>query len=263
MFEDTSDPIEYKLRKSKPTTLHLARMPENFRPEIKPNPGNRSISLEHRNLIIKKLKVGEDQSKDYIMDDLDDTKVLPDNTTGHSQYKGKENKSNSKFLVFYRKDNEIMVSTLTSIVSFTKEQQLKSSGIEKLKQRRGGRAPSLKTAIKATMKKEEEEKAGILGKDDEDEDDDTSVKSWEDSGAESSDEENGAGRGRGKKKAKAFANIKDLDEPLPMPVEQVKREPAAKDKGKATADKDASDESPIEANDNSDNDSDTSSIDFE
>jgi len=260
--------MEYTIVKDKPESLHLARMPENFKMRLandqsKDFNGPTNIN---RNLQVKKQRVNENDVKEgfqYIMEDLDDTKKTEDGSTQGTRYIGKEVVQNQKYLIFYKQEDKIKLWGLSSTISFKKDQQLRSSTIEGIKGRRGGRQIGIKALLRTTAKKEEEkEKERDKARDDKSDDDDLSQKSWSDSG-DSDVGENGA-KDKEKKKTKDAFVIKDIFE-QEVPEPKIKpppvKETAKESKTAKNAEKDASDQQSGDQKD-SDGDSD-SSFDFD
>lgn len=261
---------EYTISKSKPVNLHLARMPDNFKVHLGTDSAAREATRIDRDLIIKKQKLTDTDSKEifqYVLEDKDEPKKAGDhgNTV---RYIGREVTQNQKFLVFYRKDKDIRLCSLSSIISFKKDQQLRSSALESIKGKRGGRQQGIKALLRTTAKKDEEkekEKEKEAGNKEKEDDDDVSKKSWSDNEESESDENTNVSDNKDKDKKKSM-QIKNIFYEEPPAVEASKKnvQKDNKEKGasaKVTAEKEASDHQSADAKD-SENESD-SSFDFE
>lgn len=261
----------YTISKSKPTNLHLARMPDNFKISMGTDQTPKEATKVNRNLIVKKQKLTETESKDtqqYVMEDLDDVKKGEESANHATRYIGTEVKHNQKYLVFYRKDKDIMLCNLSSIISFKKDQQLKSSAIETIKGKRGGRQQGIKALLRNTAKKDDEKEKDKdknkdgEGKDKDEDEDGLSEKSWSDSDDSGSDTSGPKAKGRKKKEpAMAIKNIFEENAPEPPKAQKVTtaREKASVG-GKATVEKEPSEKSAADAKDD---DSSGSDFDFE
>jgi hypothetical protein len=255
---------EYTISKSKPTNLHLARMPDNFKVTLDNDNAHENTQL-NRNLVVKKQKINESDSKEtyqFVMEDFDEVKKNEDNHP--TRYIGKEVIQNQKFLVFYRKEKDIMLCGLSSTISFKKDQHLKSSTLDSIKGKKGGRQQGVKAMLKASANKKEEEKEKERAKDGEGNDDEMSGKSWSDS--DDSDSDAGQkGKGRKKKGEKQMV-IKDIFEPeVPEPPKKVapkEAEPANKVTPQAANEEEGSD-AKSSGNDKDSDDDSNSSFDFE
>jgi len=184
-------------------------MPDNFKVQLDNDHSQDNTSI-NRNLVVKKQKITENDSKEtyqFVMEDFDEVKKNEDNQP--TRYIGREVIQNQKFLVFYRKEKDIMLCGLSSTISFKKDQHLKSSTIDNIKGKKGGRQQGVKAMLKASANKKEEEKEKERAKDGEKDDDEMSGKSWSDS--DDSDSDGGKGKGRKKKGEKAMV-IKDIFE---------------------------------------------------
>lgn len=270
-FNEVDNQNEYIILKSKPVNLHLARMPDNFKIHLGTDKAAKEATRVDRDLIIKKQKLTDTDSKEihqYVLEDKDEPKKAGDHGN-QVRYIGREVTQNQKFLVFYRKDKDIRLCSLSSIISFKKDQQLRSSALETIKGKRGGRQQGIKALLRTTAKKDEEkekEKEKDAGNKDKEEEDAVSQKSWSDNEESESEENANVSENKDvKDKKKNPLQIKNIFNEEPPAVEAPKKNnPKDKEKGasaKVTAEKEASDHQSADAKD-SENESD-SSFDFE
>jgi len=256
---------EYTISKSKPTNLHLARMPDNFKVHLD-NDNSQDNTQLNRNLVVKKQKINENDSKEtfqFVMEDFDEVKKNEDNHP--TRYIGREVVQNQKFLVFYRKEKDIMLCGLSSTISFKKDQHLKSSTIDNIKGKKGGRQQGVKAMLKASANKKEEEKEKEKVKDGEKDDDEMSQKSWSDSDDSDSD---GGQKGKGrKKKGEKQMVIKDIfEQEVPEPPKKTtakEAETANKVTPQAANEENDGSDGKSSAGDKDSDDDSISSFDFE
>jgi len=253
--DNENDQDEYTISKSKPVNLHLARMPENFKINLAGDSNSKETTKIDRNLIVKKQKITDGDSKDivqYVMEDMDEVKKTEDNGSQATRYIGREVVQNQKYLVFYRKDKDIMLCSLSSIISFKKDQQLRSSALESIKSKRGGRQ-GIKALLRTNARKDEE-KEKEKDKDKDGNDDGLSNKSWSDS----DDSDSNRNPRKNDTNDMAIKNIFEQEPPEPV----AKSTPKGPTNARATADKEPSEHQSAADQKDSDNDTD-SSCDFE
>ncbi len=156
-----------------------------------------------------------------------------------------------------------MLCGLSSTISFKKDQHLKSSTIDNIKGKKGGRQQGVKAMLKASANKKEEEKEKEKAKDGEGGDDDLSQKSWSDSDDSSDGGQKGKGR---KKKGEKQMVIKDIFE---QEVPEPPKKPTAKETETANkvtpqaANEEEGSDGKSSANDKDSDDDSNSSFDFE
>jgi len=143
--------IGKRYRVSKPLqdkkTLHVARMPDNFKafpPKyLHTRKGDAAErNFKERKIALKKVKLNNENAKStvdqfqYMMEDLDDM-VERENKQDIARYNGVESKGDSKnTYLLIRVDETIRMIPITSLIAFKKDMKLESRSLDEFKKRK-------------------------------------------------------------------------------------------------------------------------------